>query len=366
MAVDKQIIREYGAYANLVAGADPIELQLYMIGIANDTDEMIFRSDDGFHRVLDSGTTALSEHSIPFINSSGEVAQDNANLNFNNGTNILTANILTTLGVINAGGIINAASNIVVANGGSITLYEDITFLGATTENQIKMPDNLADALSFLEGANLYLTFDTTSEYMLFSKPATFIENMRLLGTSSPSLTIECSDATDPLLIFKTTNSPHEIQISLDENVTPDDLQIFGQTAAVDLWISVQAVAGQDAVLYLKTAGAGSAKIIHEADDSLHFLNDTQDADIVFEINDGGVGKTITWDADVDKLKHSAGTFDFDNDILLTEGNITGAVINAVGGFEDNGSAGIDDTFNNADGDVVTISGGIITAITTP
>ena len=161
MAVDKQIIREYGAYANLVAGADPIELQLYMIGIANDTDEMIFRSDDGFHRLLDSGTTALSEHSIPFINGSGKATQDNTNLNFNDATNILTTNILTTIGVINAGGIINAASDIVVADGGSITLQEDITFLGATTENKIKMPDSLADALSFLERANIYMTFHT-------------------------------------------------------------------------------------------------------------------------------------------------------------------------------------------------------------
>ncbi len=57
--------------------------------------------------------------------------------------------------------------------------YEDlnnvkvITFVGATTENQIKMPDNLADALSFLEDSNKYLTFITTDdeEDVLFSKP---------------------------------------------------------------------------------------------------------------------------------------------------------------------------------------------------
>jgi hypothetical protein len=41
-------------------------------------------------------------------------------------------------------------------------------------------------------------------------------------------------------------------------------------------------------------------------------------------------------------------------------------VVNAVGGFSDNGSAGIDGSFLNGDGNTVTVSGGIITAITSP
>jgi len=102
MALDKQIIREYATYANLIDVGGDNELQLYMIGIATDTDEFIFRSDDGYHRCLDSGTTALSEHSIPFINSSGKVTQDNTNLQFNDGTNVLTTYELTTLSDINA------------------------------------------------------------------------------------------------------------------------------------------------------------------------------------------------------------------------------------------------------------------------
>jgi len=106
MALDKQIIREYATYANLIDVGGDNELQLYMIGIATDTDEFIFRSDDGYHRCLDSGTTALSEHSIPFINASGKVVQDNTNLQFNDATNVLTAYELTTLSDINAAGYI--------------------------------------------------------------------------------------------------------------------------------------------------------------------------------------------------------------------------------------------------------------------
>ena len=61
---------------------------------------------------------------------------------------------------------------ITVANGSSINLQEDITFLGATTENKIKFPDALPDALSFMEGANPYMTFITTngSETIQFHK----------------------------------------------------------------------------------------------------------------------------------------------------------------------------------------------------
>lgn len=37
------------------------------------------------------------------------------------------------------------------------------TFSGATATNLLSMPDNLADALSIQEGANKYITFDTTN-----------------------------------------------------------------------------------------------------------------------------------------------------------------------------------------------------------
>ena len=45
---------------------------------------------------------------------------------------------------------------------GGITL-PTVTFNGATTVNKLIMPDNLADALSVVEGSNKYLTFTTTN-----------------------------------------------------------------------------------------------------------------------------------------------------------------------------------------------------------
>ena len=68
--------------------------------------------------------------------------------------------------------------------------------------------------------------------------------------------------------------------------------------------------------------GTGKDGRLYVNSDHFYIENVTQDMDIVLKIDDGGVAKTITWDADVDKLKHSAGTFDFDNDNITTTGNI--------------------------------------------
>jgi hypothetical protein len=49
---------------------------------------------------------------------------------------------------------------------------------------------------------------------------------------------------------------------------------------------------------------------------------------------------------------------------LDNSGNVVAqGYVNAVGGFKDNGKAGIDTTFTNGDGDTVTVSGGIITGV---
>lgn len=77
-------------------------------------------------------------------------------------------------------------------------------------------------------------------------------------------------------------------------------------------------MADDDKVIF----GTGADGEIYVTADDLYIKNVTQDKDIIFGIDDGGVAKTITWDADVDKLKHSAGLFDFDDDDLTTTGKL--------------------------------------------
>lgn len=63
-------------------------------------------------------------------------------------------------------------TDIILSNGIGLNLQEDITFTGATTENLIKIPDNLAVALDITEASNSYLKFVTTDsgEKVVFGK----------------------------------------------------------------------------------------------------------------------------------------------------------------------------------------------------
>lgn len=54
------------------------------------------------------------------------------------------------------------------------------------------------------------------------------------LLSSAAELRIETGDATDPTLSFKTTNTAHQIDISLDENLAAKDLLNIGNTLYID------------------------------------------------------------------------------------------------------------------------------------
>ncbi len=90
------------------------------------------------------------------------------------GTTPLTANW-------NVGNYTLTAAGLTLADGGSLSLQEDITFTGATTENLIKMPDNLLDALSIQEGSNKYITFDTVDD----EEDILFYKSVDILHTST-------------------------------------------------------------------------------------------------------------------------------------------------------------------------------------
>ena len=88
------------------------------------------------------------------------------------------ASAFTTTGALGAG-------ETTLADGASLNLQEAITFGGATTENIIEFPDNLADALSFEEGGTVYMTFVTTngSEKIAFGKTIDVTGDIVVSGT---------------------------------------------------------------------------------------------------------------------------------------------------------------------------------------
>lgn len=140
-----------------------------------------------------------------------------------------------------------------------------------------------------------------------------------LTTAAALSMRLQSVDELEPTLIFKTTKTAHQMNVYLDEDMVNDELVIAGQTASKNTCVDIKAKDGENAAFYLYS-GTKFSYLSMLSDDRLMIANNNQDKDIFFQIDDGGTTRTITWDADVDKLKHSGGTFNFDNDNLETAG----------------------------------------------
>lgn len=147
---------------------------------------------------------------------------------------------------------------------------------------------------------------------------------------AADTIAVETSDASDPQFSLKTTNTAHEVVISLDESEADDVVTVTGQTAAVNTMLRVIAQAGEFAFIQLFEGGE-HAQLTFGTSGSLALRNLREDGNLLLQINDGNATKTITWNASNDRLEHSAGTFNFWNDNLTTTGNVTGANIFTAG-----------------------------------
>jgi hypothetical protein len=91
--------------------------------------------------------------------------------------------------------------------------------------------------------------------------------------------------------------------------------------------------------------GTGDDGEIYVNADNVHIKNATADKDIIFTTTQPGDAQlTITWDGSADKLLHSGGTFDFDNDHITTTGTVTGNnVVTSTQAIADNAILTVDD-----------------------
>ncbi|MCK5127898.1 MAG: hypothetical protein KAR42_16695 [candidate division Zixibacteria bacterium] len=178
-----------------------------------------------------------------------------------------------------------------------------------------------ADASGFLTEDNSNLFWDGGNARLALGHtgPDTILH---ILTATSSEIRIETSGASDPTLKFKTTNTAHEICFHLDEGGNTDTIHLEGQTAAVDTQFVIHAKDGERARLLLYSGDANYSFVMMGSGDVMTIANTVQDRDIVLSVDDGGVTKTITWDASVDKLKHSHGLFNFDDDNILTTGTL--------------------------------------------
>ena len=139
------------------------------------------------------------------------------------GTTTITPNALLSCTTVDMSsqtvstGAWNIGGDLTIADGYSLNLQEDITFTGATTENLIKMPDNLADALSIQEGTNKYITFVT-------------------------------SDGDEDIMMFKSVDITHTAAAMDDYTLNlHTDAAAFGDVKALDIDYCTGAIAaGED------------------------------------------------------------------------------------------------------------------------
>lgn len=147
---------------------------------------------------------------------------------------------------------------------------------------------------------------DTGADYVDWR--GALINRDGISGTASDHSALLNLDADDHLQYLRTDGARE-----LTGDWTTGAFSLIGS----DHWY----LKADDAKMYF---GAGDDGEIYVNADNLNIANVTQDKDIIFGINDGGVSKTITWNGAADLLQHSAGTFNFDNDNLTTTGVVTG------------------------------------------
>lgn len=143
---------------------------------------------------------------------------------------------------------------------------------------------------------------------------------------SSDQFRSTVATGTAPLIIASTTVVPNLNVDQVDGLDTTDFLLVTGVQNSIGVQTFNEGIIiPEDKNIFLGAAGLGILSI--SSSNTVSLANLVTDGDLAFQISDGGSVETITWDADVNKLKHSGGTFDFDNDNLLTTGTVGAGAI---------------------------------------
>lgn len=160
--------------------------------------------------------------------------------------------------------------------------------------------------------------------------------NTRIAGSGATELKVETSGQADPFYCLKTTftdgngDIAHEVHFALDQDAAADHVDFIGQTASVDTYFHVIGQSGQTAKVGVQI-DAFRGELICGSAGHVSLKNITSDLNLIFGIKDGATNKTITWNAADDKLQHSHGLFNFDDDNILTTGTLGAGVATFTG-----------------------------------
>jgi len=197
--------------------------------------------------------------------------------------------------------------------------FSDDILMNSTEKVQFR------DAAVFINSAtdgHLDLDADVSID---LNTPAVYISDTTAL------LHLETSGASDPTIILKTTNTAHELSLTLNES-----------EAAGTLYMIYEAISSEHLVLQTKApdtknanhqlySGANFCDFSFTANDVFQLRNTAQDKDMTFLINDGGVStEVMRLDADIKSLQMG----DACNIVLnTTTGTMLGSAANQKLGF---------------------------------
>lgn len=190
-----------------------------------------------------------------------------------------------------------SSSALTLSNGVDLNLEEKINYTGATGVNQITIPDNLADALSFKQSGNTFMSFTTTDseESVNFNKIiglgglpndgwgftyAMGVIEMSRGGTQAPSI-MSLSDSMNLLVnTYYTTTSPLRMTTGYASRLFQDDenFQFFLSPTSSSADSSVSDFQDRFSI-------SNSAIVVNDADADIDFIVYTDDGTVGFKVD---------------------------------------------------------------------------------
>ena len=196
----------------------------------------------------------------------------------------------------------------VAANTNIMKIGEGLTFLGDIIGNQTcSSTDKFNNFSNGIFSCTADIDTDTTCNatgtcsaggvaYMEYPNLGNFNVSNNL---TARRMIITTEGTDDPTLTFKTTNTPNEVTVSIDENAGNDIIDISGLTSGVNTFVRLNALDGRVSTIFL-CGGSDCATLSHAANDNFIIDVNVQDANMLLRVDDGGVTKTITWTGSTD------------------------------------------------------------------
>lgn len=243
---------------------------------------------------LTEGTNEVT-WTVDQLKITGTGVLDAGSITSNFGNVDVGSSTITTTGAITGGTVQTTSSLIAMAT-------SVLTFAGGTGANEIKMPDNIANALSITEGTTDYLTFTTTDGSESVNFPQGGLSFSSTTGDSVFALTDNLADAlsvsegANNYLRFVTADSSEKIQAN--QNVEfANSAELHFATATTDVnriqvpdnladALSIEDASSNKYVTFISTTGAENLKvnfnqIMETSDGKFAFTNVTSGLNII-------------------------------------------------------------------------------------